>query len=93
MENKLKNENIVFVFEINYADFSDNIYIKDPDNDILDAKFFDLPEVLEMIRSNPIEIIKVPLLEYLEKKTGFFSIYKMNMLENKPQCLKKLPLF
>lgn len=68
-------QSVIIVFEGNR--FEGEICCNDPDDDIIEAKFFDLEAALKLIEDIPFLMMKEPLIEYLlNKPTNNFWVYE-----------------
>ena len=53
------------VYEI--AQWNGELFIDDPDGDIIDVQWFSVKEAITLLKEGPFEVMKVPIVSYLEQ--------------------------
>ena len=71
---KRKWHSDIYTYKI--KDWNGDLKINDPDNDIVELKWFDTKQAIDVIKSLPFKVMRDPLLNYLkEKKLKEYWVY------------------
>jgi 8-oxo-dGTP diphosphatase len=63
---KRKWDSDIYTYRI--KNWSGDLEINDPDNDIVELKWFDIKQAIDAINNLPFRVMKEPLLNYLKEK-------------------------
>ncbi|MHA1541086.1 MAG: NUDIX hydrolase [Alphaproteobacteria bacterium] len=74
-------QDLVYVFKV--GSYSGSININDPDNEIIEARFFTKKEAIEKMELNPFITIKEPMIDYLTGNQKQFYVYEKQKNEKR----------
>ncbi len=63
---KRKWHSDIYTYKIKY--WSGDLEINDPDNDVVELKWFDIKQAIDTINNLPFRVMREPLLNYLKEK-------------------------
>jgi len=74
---KRKWDSDIYTYKI--KEWDGDLKINDPDNDIVELKWFEIKQAIDVIKNIPFKVMREPLLDYLkEKKLKDYWIYIEN---------------